>query len=801
MSCLGCRGRLASRSVLVVILLWSAVAWSLGEVSDVELAQAIATPSDYVVDGEAHRWGRGVNLSLVAFSRQGRRFVHRYPAPRVVIRRVDNETVRGEGCSLFAEVARRPSSYQPDFPGEAAGRCAPAPLLRQNIVNRGLLDVFANLDDGTLATAGNIERIDVVFPAGIQAPPETSLLDDVGFLIAEKGGNSHLKLAAITALDSAGRVAGYGALLEVVAHDAAGEAALRYGLTEVTLRSDFLVNRHRRPNGPPRSLDAAFVESLGAVFVSMKSLGVEPGGMIYGYSLFGADVGADADLLDPATFPLDTGRGNLPDGLGRFGGDADLYGGIAAYFTSTRLLPLTGKVFRDADGSGRQGAGEDGVTGLPLRLYRDNGDGRFDAAVDPLVGVRLTDGQGHYRFTTLPAGRYWLQPDRAAEAFPEGYDVAGAPLPRLVTLSQDAAPPVLDLALVAVGGSDAALLARADRFVGMAGQELLLDLLANDRIPAGVGATVDLTTEPDNGELRRLGNRFLYTARPGFEGVDGFTYRLRGRGGEISTAMVRIEVRLPGRGDSDRDGLVDAIDPDDDNDAIPDYAEGAGDTDGDGLPDQLDPDADGDGIFDLLESALDIDEIRRQDGDGDGRLDIASLSVVPPADWQPVDTDGDGLPDHLDLDSDDDGIPDVVEAGFDDADLDGRADGASRFRWPRDSDGDGVADHRELDADADGLFDIVEAGIPDVDGDGRVDGRAVAGGAGAVLGDGANRDLDADGNGVPDFQEVTGHRLRTGLSGWGGGAAAWGFLLIVLISGSLVRDWGDGQRPGRKRRA
>ena len=46
------------------------------------------------------------------------------------------------------------------------------------------------------------------------------------------------------------------------------------------------------------------------------------------------------------------------------------------------------------------------------------------------------------------------------------------------------------------------------------------------------------------------------------------------------------------------------------------------------------------------------------------------------------DTDGDGVPDRLDLDSDDDGLLDVLEAGGDvpDADADGLADGGQQSK-------------------------------------------------------------------------------------------------------------------------
>lgn len=105
-----------------------------------------------------------------------------------------------------------------------------------------------------------------------------------------------------------------------------------------------------------------------------------------------------------------------------------------------------------------------------------------------------------------------------------------------------------------------------------------------------------------------------------------------------------------------------------------------------------------------------------------------------------LDTDGDGVPDYLDLDSDNDGIYDLVEAGHGgvDANMDGTMDGeAASFGTNglansvetatdsgvmnyliRDSDGNGIKDFRELDSDGDDCFDAVEAGFVDPDGDG-----------------------------------------------------------------------------------
>lgn len=104
------------------------------------------------------------------------------------------------------------------------------------------------------------------------------------------------------------------------------------------------------------------------------------------------------------------------------------------------------------------------------------------------------------------------------------------------------------------------------------------------------------------------------------------------------------------------------------------------------------------------------------------------------------DTDGDGVPNYLDLDSDNDGIPDAIEAptavntiipsgqdlnnnGLDDAyeAITGDDSGVNRVN----SDGTDFPDFLDLDSDNDGMSDTEEAGIilsnKDSDGDGLDD--------------------------------------------------------------------------------
>ena len=105
------------------------------------------------------------------------------------------------------------------------------------------------------------------------------------------------------------------------------------------------------------------------------------------------------------------------------------------------------------------------------------------------------------------------------------------------------------------------------------------------------------------------------------------------------------------------------------------------------------------------------------------------------------DTDGDGVPDYVDLDSDNDGIPDIIEG------------------CEIDTDGDGIPNCLDTDSDNDGCDDVKEAGFTDSDGDGYlgpndlyvdVNGLVTSGN------DGYTDPVDLDENGVLDYLEEGG---------------------------------------------
>ena len=172
--------------------------------------------------------------------------------------------------------------------------------------------------------------------------------------------------------------------------------------------------------------------------------------------------------------------------------------------------------------------------------------------------------------------------------------------------------------------------------------------------------------------------------------------------------------------DTDGDAVQNSQDTDIDNDGVINTAEepnnagavaGTGiDGDADGIPNKRDLDSDNDGIPDHEECGGTDDANRdgevdsKTDADHDGLVDIFDIDqggtpLVCP------DTDGDGIPDNLDINSDNQSGSDYVEEGGTDAD------------------GDGLPDTTE-DANGDGLLDVFDPvkGAPltirDSDGDG-----------------------------------------------------------------------------------
>ncbi|VAW53596.1 internalin, putative [hydrothermal vent metagenome] len=303
--------------------------------------------------------------------------------------------------------------------------------------------------------------------------------------------------------------------------------------------------------------------------------------------------------------------------------------------------------------------------------------------------------------------------------------------------------------------------------------------------------------------------------------------------------------------DPDNDGRLNYLDPDDDDDSIPDVVEDPNfdadnnpatnplDSDQDGIADYLDNDSDADGLSDAEESGSSLND---NDGDNiDDSYDIDStLGVDANNDGiddnvLPLDSDGDGLPDYLDIifdstgegdsdgdgivdnvecptfptncpDSDNDGIPDFRETDSDGDGIDDAVEVGTDTASPIDTDGDGAPDYQDTDSDNDGIDDSVE-GTVDVDSDGIPD-YVDADTSGAAFGGDSDGDgvedlaecesypncADSDNDGTPDYMDADSRpynpnaAINTGLNGVGSNSSwALFFIPITLLLRRKIR--------------
>lgn len=181
------------------------------------------------------------------------------------------------------------------------------------------------------------------------------------------------------------------------------------------------------------------------------------------------------------------------------------------------------------------------------------------------------------------------------------------------------------------------------------------------------------------------------------------------------------------------------------------------DTDSDGVADVFDLDSDNDGIPDVVEAGLGnhsegeatLTSIAAWvDVNGNGMHDLIEGNIV-------LDSDGDGVPNYLDLDSDNDSIFDVDESGA------GNTADPLYQNGDGDINGDGVGDgpdtdaFRETDVDSDGTLEYYTDGILDIYD--YFNGGTYATGYGNInqgLGS-IYYVLDSDLDGIPDYMDTT----------------------------------------------
>ncbi|MFV5695065.1 LamG-like jellyroll fold domain-containing protein [Flavobacterium sp. LB3P122] len=218
--------------------------------------------------------------------------------------------------------------------------------------------------------------------------------------------------------------------------------------------------------------------------------------------------------------------------------------------------------------------------------------------------------------------------------------------------------------------------------------------------------------------------------------------------GNVNAFTIRFKNNAPGGGGNDL-ALDDIL-----------ISQTLCDLDNDGVADMFDLDADNDGIEDIIEAGLGnlsnakgkID-VAWVDTNGNGLHDGAESTAVLTA----LDSDGDGIPNYIDLDSDNDSLFDVDESGAGntnavsgyengDGDIngDGTGDGpeSETFRT-RDINGDGITEGY-----GDGILDIYDYGTGATNQYGNLgQGIATANPATTYL-------KDTDGDGIPDYLDT-----------------------------------------------
>ena len=522
------------------VALAGTVAHAGGEVTAVETSETPATPSGYTVDGTAFEWGQGANLVLEAFVTGGERHLPLGTADRTEIRRIDRAGVAtGTPCGVFAETLD-PSGTRlaPDFPALPDGNCDTAALLASDLLNRGALDLFSNQSP----TAKNVERVDFVHEAGLNAPFDPSAGALAGHLVGDKSGNNGVQMAAILALDGDGLPSAYGSLVRVGVFRCP-DSELCYGSTGLTHDYAFLQSESLPPPGAPAPF-SSFTEPVGLAYVSADALGLDAGQRYHGVSLFAEDVDAAVhDLLDPSTFPADTVDGSR----GVAGDSVDLYGGSARRYVAEAANVASGRAACTVPGGTRAV----GVPGIDVAVLTDAaGDGVVDPNADAPLGAAVASGaDGEFAAPALADGSYFLRIDAGDPDLPVGASVASAETLPFVVAGNDvdsldflldcpdlAAPPtaVADTVTLVQEAPEAPV------------PETPIDVLGNDLDPLGQGLSVIAVEQAARGEVRIAddGSGVLYTPEPGFDGDDAFGYTLEDAAGRRDGTIVSVSVEL-----------------------------------------------------------------------------------------------------------------------------------------------------------------------------------------------------------------------------------------------------------------
>ena len=269
------------------------------------------TSEDYSIqeigaDGEVfehnYQVGDQNNLVLSGFEAGGINYNIAQVVEQVKINRVNNNNVSGTRDILwFERESFDETNNVIDLKPDAVSTMEEG--LRSNVINRGADNVFAN-EGGT--NINNVERIDFIASKGLSVPSEN--IDDVGFLILERGGNDQFKVAAITAIDANGNPTAFNDPVSI-------SNTSTWGRTSTNLTTEVM---YQDAGSDPNLRYSTSVGSqpVSGIFFSYGDLGITGDQTFYGYAVVAADAPTTGSgLLDLSNYPTNTGANSGAGGL------------------------------------------------------------------------------------------------------------------------------------------------------------------------------------------------------------------------------------------------------------------------------------------------------------------------------------------------------------------------------------------------------------------------------------------------------------------------------------------------------
>lgn len=276
----------------------------------------------------------------------------------IKIRRVENSSFNNYWSSFGASPESNPTPrdlayYEGSLSGTTLNIKSPyipkmESLFLSNDITIGIDNLFAN---SPATNFNNIERIDVVVPAGlVVAVPSAQ-----GFAIFERGtydAHDPSVVTLITAVDASNNPTAYASAVVRVPTSAyyvtAGTSSTPNMVYQPssTASGNFIVMRRDSTTGKMAGSDLIGADQgIGGVLIKFSDFGIAPGTTVYGYSVLAGDfpttaTGANAvDYTNTTNFPTTTSGAS-----GEGGNDMAVITGVV------KILNISGNVYRDANG-------------------------------------------------------------------------------------------------------------------------------------------------------------------------------------------------------------------------------------------------------------------------------------------------------------------------------------------------------------------------------------------------------------------------------------------------------------------